>query len=307
MSVRTDNNFIMGNLCALGCEILYGLSYVFTKQATNSASWLGLLGWRFFIAALVINICVFAGLIKINLRGRSIRPILKLALFFPVIYFTGETMGIRLTTASESGVFIACIPVISLIMSALILRKKPAKNQTAGVLTALAGVIITVVAVGTGASLSKSGYICLTIAVFSFAYYSVLVEKNSEYTGWELTYVMLMTGAAVFCAAALIEAGAHGETGELLRLPFRNRDFLTAVLYQGIGCSIAAFFLTNMAISKVGVNRMSSYIGVCTVVSIVSGTLVLHERFTAYQIIGAVVIVAGVYVANGIGKSVNRE
>ncbi len=61
MDVRTDNNFIMGNLCALGCEILYGLSYVFTKQATNSASWLGLLGWRFFIAALVINILCFCG------------------------------------------------------------------------------------------------------------------------------------------------------------------------------------------------------------------------------------------------------
>lgn len=28
------NNIIIGSLCALGCETFYGLSYIFTKQAT---------------------------------------------------------------------------------------------------------------------------------------------------------------------------------------------------------------------------------------------------------------------------------
>ncbi len=31
----------------LRCEVLYGMSYIFTKQATQSASALALLGWRF--------------------------------------------------------------------------------------------------------------------------------------------------------------------------------------------------------------------------------------------------------------------
>lgn len=37
-----------GCLCALGCETLFGLSYVFTKWEVGQAGALALLGWRFF-------------------------------------------------------------------------------------------------------------------------------------------------------------------------------------------------------------------------------------------------------------------
>ena len=40
-----------GVLCALGCETLYGLSYVFTKLANSAgADGLELLAWRFWAA-----------------------------------------------------------------------------------------------------------------------------------------------------------------------------------------------------------------------------------------------------------------
>ena len=145
------------------------------------------------------------------------------------------------------------------------------------------------------------------MAVFSFTIYSVLVEKFSDYSSWEITYIMLLSGAVVFVAAAVVNAGFSGAVGELIRLPLRDSGFLRAILYQGIVCSVLAAFMSNYAISAVGVNRAATFIGVATVVSIVSGVLVLGESFTAYQIIGAVIIIAGVYVANGIGKSMKRE
>lgn len=58
------------------------------------------------------------------------------------------------------------------------------------------------------------------------------------------------------------------------------------------------FFLANMAIAKIGVNRTSSFIGVATVVSMIAGSLLLHESFTMWQIAGAVIILVGVYTAN---------
>ena len=73
---------------------------------------------------------------------------------------------------------------------------------------------------------------------------------------------------------------------------------MIAILYQGIGCSVIAFFLSNIAISKIGVNRTASFIGISTVVSIVAGALILKENFSVYQLIGTIVIIMGVYVAN---------
>lgn len=293
-----QKNMIVGCLCALGCEALYGLSYIFTKAATEGASAFALLGWRFTIAVVVMAVCVLTGTIKVHLKGKSLKPLLLVALFSPSIYFIGETIGISRTTASESGVFLAIIPVASLIASTVILKKKPTKIQVIGILVTLAGVMITVFAVGASSSLSIVGYISLIVAVISYALYSVFVEKAKGYTEAEITFVMLIAGAVVFGTLAVCEAFFAGSVRELFVLPFTTGSFTMAILYQGIGCSILAFLMSNVAIAKIGVNRTSSFIGVATVVSIIAGALILREAFSGYQIIGAMVIVVGVYIAN---------
>lgn len=292
------NNLTIGSLCALGCEVLYGMSYIFTKQATQSASALTLLGWRFLLAFIVMSTFAATGIVKIRLKGKDLKSLLLVALFSPVIYFIGETFGISSTTASESGVFLACIPVASLIASTLILKKKPAKLQVAGILITLSGVVLTVLAVGASSSLSISGYAFLLMAVISYALYCVFVDRAEQYTGLEITYMMLVAGAIVFVILAVAEGLANGNLNQIAALPFHNTEFLIAVLYQGIGCSVLAFFLSNVAIAKIGVNRTSSFIGVATVVSIVAGAFLLKESFTLWQIVGAVTIIIGVYTAN---------
>lgn len=298
MQTKAQKDGIIGSLAAIGCEILYGLSYIFTKQATANASELALLGWRFLVAALAIILLRMAGIVRISLKGKSLKPLLLVALCCPCIYMLAETVGISRTTASESGVFLACIPVTSLIASAILLGEKPIGMQVLGILTTLAGVLVTVFAVSGASSFSFFGYAALLAGVLSYSMYSVLVSKAAGYSGAELTYVMLLAGAAMFIVLAIAESAIHGETAALLRMPFQDTGFLTAILYQGLGCSVCAFFLSNLAIEKIGVNRTSSFIGISTVVSILAGALLLGERFTTVQIVGAAVIIAGVYIAN---------
>lgn len=293
-----SNSIIIGCLCALIAEVLYGMSYVFTKQAAEIAGILPLLGWRFLIAFLVMSILTALKIIKINLKGKSLRPLIIVALLSPVIYFIAETLGISKTTASESGVFLACIPVASLIASTLILRKKSSRRQITGILITLAGVLFTVFAVGASSSLSVPGYAFLMIAVVSYALYCVFVERAADYSGAEITYAMLVAGAIVFMTLAIGKSVLDDSVNVLVSLPIRERGFLAAVLYQGVGCSIFAFFCSNIAIEKLGVNRMASFIGVATVVSIIAGATLLHEQFTMWQVVGAVIIIAGVYIAN---------
>ena len=250
------------------------------------------------VAIIVMGLCAFGGIIKIHLKGKKLKPLITVALFSPCIYFIGETIGIRSTTASESGAFLACIPVISLLASTFILHKKPRKKQVIGILVTLAGVLVTVFAVGAAASFSFVGYAMLTVAVISYALYSVFVEKAPEYTGGEITFVMLAAGAIVFGVLAVLEASLNGNLNDVIRLPFTSMSFLIAILYQGVGCSVLAFFLSNVAISRIGVNRTSSFIGAATVVSIVAGILILKEGFSGLQMIGAFLIIAGVYIAN---------
>lgn len=303
----SNKKMLIGVISALICETLFGFSYIFTKNTVQVAGEFELLGWRFFIAFVIMLALIVLGVIKINLKGKNIKPLLSVAIFSPCIYFIGETLGISRTTASESGVFLACIPVASLIASTLILDKKPSKIQVMGITITLIGVIITVAAVGISSSLSVVGYGFLLLAVFAYALYSVFVEKAIDYTEIEITFVMLAVGAIVFVFIAIVQAIINGSLINLIALPFKESSFAVAILYQGIGCSIMAFFLSNVAIANIGVNKTASFIGVATVVSIIAGALILHETFNIYQIFGAVMIIAGVYIANSKVKSIDKE
>lgn len=293
-----DNGVLIGCLCAVCCEFFYGLSYMFTKTATETASAFALLGWRFLIAVTAMTVLIVLGFAKVDFKGKNFKPLLIVAVCNPCIYFIAETIGINRTTASESGALLAVIPVFSLIASTVILKKKPTKAQVTGILTTLAGVLITVSAVGLSSSVSIIGYGFLVAAIFSYSLYCVFVDKSAEFTGIEITYIMLISGSLLFVALALVEAAMAGNVIDLITLPFNDVTFLSAVLYQGLVCSVVAFFMSNVAIAKIGVNRTASFIGISTVISIISGILVLGESFSPLQAIGVVIIIAGVYIAN---------
>ena len=70
METLRKNNLVVGILCALCCEIIYGMSYIFTKQATKVASGFALLGWRFLIAFVIMTFLVLLGIVKVNLKEK---------------------------------------------------------------------------------------------------------------------------------------------------------------------------------------------------------------------------------------------
>lgn len=296
--MKYGNKIWIGCLCAIGCEVFFGLSTVFTKYATDSASELALLGWRFFIAFVTMNILLLFKWIRIDLSGRKLFPLVRIAIFSPVLYFLLETIGISRTTASESGAFFACIPVVALIASTLILKKKPSGRQVIGIGITVIGVLVTVIAAGMEASFSWSGYLFLSLAIISYSLYCVYVEKAEEYTGIEITYVMLLCASTSFVVMSVAEAALAGTLGHLFTLPMASPGFAVAVFYQGIACSILAFFMSNVAIANIGVNRSSSFIGVSTIVSVAAGVLFLGEAFSWFQVAGVALILIGVYSAN---------
>ena len=103
----------------------------------------------------------------------------------------------------------------------------------------------TVIAVGISSSLSPAGYAALTLAVCGLcavAACSSISRRITRSAG--ITFAMLLSGAA-FCGLLALGEAAHGALTALLTLPVKNGAFRTAVLYQGVGCSVAAFFLSQ--------------------------------------------------------------
>ncbi|EEG76338.1 DMT family transporter [Dethiobacter alkaliphilus] len=97
-------------------SVFFGLSFMFTREALDVLAPLQLLGFRFALAALAMTLLRAAGWIKINLRGKNLRAVLLVALLQPFLYFIFETTGVRLTSASEAGMMMGLIPVMTVIL-----------------------------------------------------------------------------------------------------------------------------------------------------------------------------------------------
>ena len=127
------SRIVRGNLYALVSICFFGFSYLFTKNITEEVSALTLLSWRYLTALIVMSILIAFRVISIDLKGKTLKPLLKIAVLVPVIYFIGETYGIQLTTASESGCIVASIPAVTMLLSALILKQMPTGKMIAGI------------------------------------------------------------------------------------------------------------------------------------------------------------------------------
>jgi drug/metabolite transporter (DMT)-like permease len=69
------------------------------------------------------------------------------------------------------------------------------------------------------------------------------------------------------------------------------------VIFLALGCSALGYWLYAYAMEALGVSTTSVFINLIPVVTVISGFLVLHERLTILQGAGAVLVLAGVYLA----------
>ena len=277
---------------------LYGLSYLFTKSATSAVDPLVLLAWRFLVALVAMSAAWKLGLFRMNFRGKDLRALVPMCVCQPLLYYLFETFGVSLTAASESAAIVACIPIATLIASACLLGRRPSLLQAVGVVVTVVGVIVCVVSQGLTASFSLPGYLLLFGAVVAYALFSVFSEGLTEFSVAEKTYAQVVSGALSFVVLGIGRGVAGGALAADVMLPICSAGFFVAIIYLGVACSVGAFLLSNCAIELVGSNRSISFVGVGTVVSILSGVLILGEAFSTMQVLGTALILVGVYVAN---------
>jgi drug/metabolite transporter (DMT)-like permease len=291
---------ITGMAAAFGGNIIFGFTFVFTKQILNAGmSPYALLSWRFAIASLTLALLSTCGVFKMRLRGKRLLRLLPVSLAEPCLYFVCESYGIARTTASESGTIIAFIPIAVLILSRLIFKERHTRGQFIGVLLSVIGIICVVLSGGFSASFSLSGYILLFGAVISASFYNIGVRwLGNEFNTAEITFGTNVLGLLFFGLLGCGEGLLKGDFAGMWLLPLYNPQVLTNILLLALGASIGAFMMVIYAIGAIGPTRSSSFAGITTITSIVFGLLLLGERMLPWQLIGAAMIIVGVWGAN---------
>jgi drug/metabolite transporter (DMT)-like permease len=285
--------YIFGTIMA----VIFGFSFLFSKNALDVIGVFDLLFLRFLTAAVTMTILKIFGIIKIDLKGKPIKPLILVAVFQPVLYFTMENTGLKYTASSQAGIMMAFIPVLVTLLAWIVLKEEVTKYQIAFIIVSVSGVLLT--AIGSG-NLSEGGelkgILFILCAVASASLYNIFSRKASKtFTPYEITFFMMWVGTLVFGTVFVVQGLSRGEINIFHRLTF---PAVISILYLGILSSVVAFLLSNYNLSKLKASQSSVFANLTTVVSVIAGITIRNESFGALKIIGAIMIIIGVWGTN---------
>jgi drug/metabolite transporter (DMT)-like permease len=290
---------ILPYLASTISSIIFGLSFLFSKQALTVASPLLMVSFRFLLAFIIMSLFVWIKVIKVDYKNKPLGKLIILGFSEPVVYFIFETYGIKQTSSSIAGLMLAVIPIAVTVLGAYFLKEIPSVKRIFFILISVSGVVLIAVMDSTGSGESSIwGILLLLGAVTSAGFFSIISRKISRhFKPAEITYFMMAFGAICFNAMAIVELLVKGELNTYFE-PLKSRTFIVSILYLGIISSIIAYFLTNYTLSKIHASRSSVFSNISTIVSIIAGVLILKEKFQVYHLVGSVLILLGVWGTN---------
>lgn len=281
-------------LASVGYCTIFGFSFMASRIAIMHTSPDMMLAIRFLVSMLAMLLLVVTGLFRIDLRGKPVGMFLIMGLCQPVIYFIGETVGIKYTNASFSGLMIALIPVVTVLLSAVFLHEKVSARTFGWILCSVVGAfIISAVQTGNG-TVQLKGILGLLVAVLSAVVFYLLSRSVSDYfTPFERTFIMLIMGFVCFTVSAAVREGS--DFLPLLKAGLTDKYVMLPILYLALLSSAAAFMLQNYAITHLSVAQCTVFENIIPVVSVAAGVIFLGEPFSVIQLVGMALILLGVW------------
>jgi drug/metabolite transporter (DMT)-like permease len=271
----------------IGAMVLWGGTYVITRWALEGAGPFSVLWLRLTIAAIVL--IPFA-----RRQGFVFRHVFDLRLIAfgvtgMILHLGFEIVGLRFTSASSAALVIATAPAVTAAFSIAFLGERLTPARWAGIGASIVGVVLVTGGMETGGyPLGWLGNLLVFGGVVMWAVYTVQGKKVSLH----LPAIVTTTSATI--SAALFALPLAGAEVALSGAPSFDTTSVAAVVYLGVFASAGAYGLWNHAIRHVEASVASPFINLVPVLG-VGFALLLGETLSGVQILGGVVVAAGIY------------
>ncbi len=285
--------------------LIWGSTFVMVKDAVANFPVFSFLALRFAFAALVL--LPFVVLRQRSARAnvlesevtpplRSSAPLLRVKrtaapLLIGVALFAGysfQTAGLHLTTPAKAGFITGLSVVIVPLFAALILRQPPSRNAWLGVGLAVVGLGLLTLQAGLGVEVGDLLVLCCAVA---FAAHILLTGHYApRYDPLRLTLGSLVTVAVLSGAAALIFDRPWDPAA-------LTPSVLFAAAFTGVFATSVAFVLQTQAQRFTTSTHTALIFAAEPVFAGLFSFLLIGEVLGAQQVLGAVLILAGMVVA----------
>ena len=225
--------------------------------------------------------------IRKNFWKLALGGFMSMVLFQSLSYRAAES-----TTATNMAIVTALIPLLTAILTTLLLREPVTVGMVAGGVVSFCGLLYVVGQGSVGAMLQHgvhAGDGLMLGAAFSFSLYGVLLRRwRMTVPAWQAIYVQAVSASILMLPFFLrLPSGTANLDGTTLPL----------IIYAGLGSSIALSFFWIEGIKHLGPNRCSIFINLLPVLTALLAIVWLGESLHIYHVIGGGLTLIGVLLA----------
>ena len=280
------------DLAMLLVVVIWGANFSMVKVALNEMPPLGFTALRFASGAVLLLAIVRLREGPVRLPAGSLWQLVWLGFVGNTLYQICFIIGISRTTAANSALLLATMPVMVALFGALLGLERLTRNMLGGIAIAFCGIVLVMVSRGAVLSWQTlGGDALILVGVFFWAAYTLgLRTVENRLSSLRLTALTMLTGTP-----GLVLAGGP----ELLR---RDWGSVSAAAWGGLAYSVVlalvvAYLVWNNSVRAVGGSRTAIYTCVTPIIAVAVAWPVLGERPTPLQAVGAVLIIIGILLA----------
>jgi drug/metabolite transporter (DMT)-like permease len=250
---------------------------------------------------------VLGGTLMVVLASvRSGRPALRdtwpayavLTLLNVVLFFTLQTLAILELPSGLASVLIYLQPVLVGVLAAPLLGEALSRSKVAGLLTGFAG--IAVVSLGAFAGhVSALGVVYAVVGALVWALGTIAFKTYAgQVDVWWSVAIPFLVGGLLLCAG-----GAAFEGTDITW----SREFVVAFVYASLVGTALSWSLWFALVGSGEAGRAASYIFFVPLVSLVIGAVFLQESLGPSLLVGAALVIVGVYLVNRRSAEASRS
>ena len=280
------------HVAAFAMIVVWGVSFLNTRVLLNA----GLNPTEIFVARFTI---AYLALLAVSGFKVKFTGLLDEFLFLVCgimggsAYFIAENTAIKLTLISDVSIIVCIAPLLTALLGA-IFYKDERITLLMGLGMVIAFIGSTVLALRDGLVWGDSvlGDVLAMLAALVWAIYSMVLKRlNRSYTTLFITRKSFFYG--LLTALPLLALQPSEVDWEAMKQPVVWGN----LLYLGLICSMAAYFIWGITVKRIGAVRASNYIYWSPVISIVAAAIWFGEHPTPIAYLGCALILAGVIIA----------
>lgn len=282
---------VWAEIAVIGMALIWGVNYSVIKYGTTVVPPLAYNGVRVFLGAACLTIIalVWGGVAP---SRRDALTIMALGALGNGVYQIFFAEGISRTGAGEAALVVGASPALMALIGRLSGVERVATRGVIGIGLSMFGVGLVVLgraAAGGGAQDgSLFGDLLVLAGSVCWAVYTILlIPYTKRLSGWYVLAFSMIGGSVVL----LIVGGRSIASVNWLELPGIT---WAAIVYSGIGALVIAYILWYRGVKVLGPTRTALYGNIQPLIALLVAWITLHERPTAWQIVGALTIVGGV-------------